>query len=378
MRIAIVQGTRPEIVKNYSLVRALSAAKVPFEVFHTGQHSARRMCGDIYDEMGYRPDRRLTSPYRLGAAINWLQVTFKKDRVSHVVVNGDTAAALAGAIAALYCDIPVSHVEAGLRARDRFMIEERNRIAVDAIASLLFAYTEHESRLLSQSPDLRGRVFVEGNTTIDVLHDFKERIEGVAREQSPYVFVTMHRKEFTDSSERIRTVFSTLAEIARRTCRVVFPMHPRTRDAMRRHRIPLRLLGDVCVQPPCPVLESLALQSQAAAVITDSGCVQEEAYMLGVPCITIRENTERHLTVFYRANVVTGFDTARISEAVEEALVKDHVRWPEIYGRPGVGDRIIDQIVKSTPRRGISEVEREVSRISANVTEFSLVARAAT
>ena len=100
--------------------------------------------------------------------------------------------------------------------------------------------------------------------------------------------------------------------------------------------------------------------------------------MLGVPCITIRENTERHLTVFYRANVVTGFDTARISEAVEEALVKDHVRWPEIYGRPGVGDRIIDQIVKSTPRRGISEVEREVSRISANVTEFSLVARAAT
>jgi UDP-N-acetylglucosamine 2-epimerase len=354
MRVAIVQGTRPEIVKNYALRRALSMAGVPFEVLHTGQHSIDSMCAQIYREMGYEPTQTMLGRYSIGAAIDWLQHEFHRRGVTHVVVNGDTAAALAGAVAAMYQDIPVSHIEAGLRARDVHMLEERNRIAVDAIASLLFAYTEHERKVLESTPDIRGKVLVEGNTTVDVLHDCRARIESCEVPASRYLFVTMHRKEFTDSVERMRTVFSTLAELAR-TLLVIFPMHPRTADAMRLHRIPRGILGGVRVLPPCGPIEALALQRSAAVVLTDSGCVQEEAYMLGVPCITIRDNTERHLTVRHGANVVTGFDRSRIIEAVNEACGRASESWPDIYGRPGAGDRIVRRILDfanaGAPRR---------------------------
>src|SRR5687767_6837892 len=126
MRIAIVQGTRPEIIKNYSVAKALSAEKIAFEVLHTSQHTIHSMCGGIYQTMGYMPHRSLEGTYRIGKAIDWLQMRFRKDAISHVLVNGDTAASIAGALAAMYLDIPVTHIEAGLRAHDAHMLEERN------------------------------------------------------------------------------------------------------------------------------------------------------------------------------------------------------------------------------------------------------------
>ncbi len=371
MRVAIVQGTRPEIVKNLPLLKALREAEVAFDVLHTGQHSLDSMCAHIYREMGYEPTRVLQDRYSIGSAINWLQKEFRRTGVTHVIVNGDTAAALAGAVAAMYMDVPVSHVEAGLRARDVRMVEERNRIAVDAIASLLFAYTEHEKRVLEATPDIRGKVFVEGNTTVDILHEVRTRIECCAVESSPYLFVTMHRKEFTDSVERMRAVFSTLAELAR-TCQVIFPMHPRTADAMRCLGIPRAILGRVRALPPCGPIESLALQRSAAAVLTDSGCVQEEAYMLGVPCITVRDNTERHLTVHHGANVVTGFDRSRIIDAVNRSFFRKNTAWPEIYGQPGAGRRIVRRIVEfahATAPRGSPSSTPATNAIAARVPE---------
>lgn len=346
MRIAIVQGTRPEIIKNFPLVRALSAARVPFEVLHTNQHSTAAMSGDVYDDMGYAPDRCLPDPYRLGSAINWLQSVLVGDRIDHVIVNGDTAASLAGAVSAMYLGVAVTHIEAGLRSGDRIMLEERNRITVDSLSTLLFAYTEYERHALSRSPDVRGKVFVEGNTSVDVLDAFSSRIDSAAVCEAPYLFVTMHRKEFTDSPSRMAAVFDELARLAAATCPVVFPVHPRTADAMRRHGFSRCNLAPVRLLEPVNAIESLALQKSAAAVLTDSGCVQEEAYLLNVPCITIRDNTERHLTVLNGANVVTGFIPQRIRDAVNRALVTPTVRWPEIYGEPGVGDRIVDRLLQ--------------------------------
>ncbi|MCU0972679.1 MAG: UDP-N-acetylglucosamine 2-epimerase (non-hydrolyzing) [Burkholderiales bacterium] len=346
MRIAIVQGTRPEIIKNFPLVRALSAAHVPFEVLHTNQHSTAAMSGDVYDEMGYAPDRCLAEPYRLGSAINWLQSVLVHDHIDHVIVNGDTAASLAGAVSAIYLGIAVTHIEAGLRSGDRIMLEERNRITVDSLSTLLFAYTDYERSALSRSPDVRGTVFVEGNTSVDVLDALSSRIDHAAVCEAPYLFVTMHRKEFTDSPGRMASVFEELARIAASTCPVVFPVHPRTADAMRRHGISRRTLGPVRVLDPVGAIESLALQKSASAVLTDSGCVQEEAYLLNVPCITIRDNTERHLTVLNGANVVTGFIPQRIRDAVNRALAEPTGPWPEIYGAPGVGNRIVHRMLE--------------------------------
>ena len=343
MRIAIVQGTRPEIIKNYSIVKALRQRGAPFEVLHTGQHSSPRMSGDIYDDMGYLPTRTFAAPYRLGSAIDWLQSTFRKDRITHVLVNGDTAASIAGALAAMDMDIEVSHVEAGLRSRDRYMPEERNRIMVDAIASSLFAYTSFEMDVLRKSPDIRGKLYLEGNTTVDLLNDFAGRIDQPTF-HGRYLFVTAHRKEFTESKEKMEKVFSILERIASEVCPVVFPIHPRTLDAVTRFGLRDDIFRSINLLDPLRTLDSLAAIKHAAAVVTDSGCIQEEAYILGVPCVTIRNNTERQLTVSEGANRVSGFEPASILDAVHWALDLQERNWPAIYGSPGAGSRIVDCI----------------------------------
>ncbi|WP_045227008.1 non-hydrolyzing UDP-N-acetylglucosamine 2-epimerase [Methyloterricola oryzae] len=346
MRIAVVQGTRPEIVKNYSVVKALRNEGVPFRVLHTNQHVAQSMCSVMYEDMAYQPDFHLPGTYRLGAAIDWLQDTFRENRITHVVVNGDTAAALAGAVAALYSDISLTHIEAGLRSGDRYMLEERNRIMVDSVADLLVAYTAYEAKALRSSKSVRGQVFVEGNTTADVLEDFASRLVPPTIIEGPYLFATMHRREFTECPNRMREVFSSFARIAESLCPLILPMHLRTRDAMQRHGIPWDILGQVTVLEPLPIFDSLSLQKHAAAVLTDSGCIQEEAYMLGVPCVTIRENTERHLTVQHGANALSGFRGDDIVSAVQAALALRSRDWPPIYGGPGAGQRILERILR--------------------------------
>lgn len=344
-RIAVVQGTRPEIIKNYAFIEALRAADLPFAVLHTNQHVADAMCGDVYSDMGYAPDGRLPGEYRIGTAIDWLECEFRRGEVSHVVVNGDTAASLAGAVAALYAGLPSIHIEAGLRARDVFMLEERNRIMVDAVAELLFAYTSLEAGVLERSADVRGHVHLEGNTTVDLIHDFAHRL-APAPEGRPFLFATMHRREFTESAQRMRLVFEVFAEIARTLCPLVLALHPRTRDAMQRHGIPLSLLGTVRVVEPLSIFDALSMQKHAAAVLTDSGCIQEEAYILGTPCVTVRENTERHLTVQHGGNVVTGFERGAILSATRRALDTEPQPLPDIYGAPGAGRRMLARIVE--------------------------------
>jgi UDP-N-acetylglucosamine 2-epimerase len=343
VKVAVVQGTRPEIIKNYPIVGALRRAGVPHAILHTNQHSSPQMRDRIYAQMQYGPTHVLPDPYRLGIAIDWLQSEYARQEITHVVVNGDTAAALAGAVSAMYCGIGVSHVEAGLRARDAEMLEERNRIMVDAIASLLFVYTDYERTVLERSADIRGKVFVEGNTTVDVLADLP-RLHDRPRVATPYVFATLHRREFTASRQRMKLVFSALSEIARRHCPVILPLHPRTEDAV--DRAGLRdQMKDISVIPPLDPFQAIFYQRDALVVMTDSGCMQEEAYLLRVPCVTIRENTERKLTVEHHANRVTGFDRASILDAFGWAAGLQRKDWPDIYGQPGVGDRIIARIL---------------------------------
>jgi UDP-N-acetylglucosamine 2-epimerase len=355
LRIAVVQGTRPEIIKNYSVVKALRAARAPFEVLDTGQHCDRRMSSSVYAEMGYEADRVLRAPYSIGAAIEWLQRTFAKDGFTQVIVNGDTAAALAGAVAGMYSDLEVAHIEAGLRSGDALMREERNRIMVDSVATTLFAYTSYEARLLATTPSVRGRIYLEGNTTVDVLHDFADQI-AAPRRAGPYVYVTLHRKELTDSRARLTKLVGLLRKVAAEAT-VVFPVHPRTVDALRRYRLGNRLSPIEAIEP-VPPIESLALQKHARVVMTDSGCVQEEAYLLGVPCITLRENTERHLTVANGANIVTGFSETTILEALKQACEPRPRCWPQIYGAPGVGGRIVGRLLGSGANRAAASLLR--------------------
>jgi UDP-N-acetylglucosamine 2-epimerase (non-hydrolysing) len=343
MAIAIVQGTRPEIIKNYAIVKALTESHTPYFIFHTNQHRDQVMRDSIYLDMGYEPTHIQPQAYNLGDTIRWLQEAFQKNGIHHVIVNGDTAASLAGALAAMYLDIPVSHIEAGLRARDPYMLEERNRIMVDAVSHLLFAYTSYEKELLLDSPDIRGEVFVEGNTTVDVINDFACQLQ-----QSPcprqYVFVTLHRRELTESYQRLKLAIDVLNTLANEHCPVVFPIHPRTQDALARHHLTQKLSRAIDCIDPVTALQALNYQKHARVVLTDSGCIQEEAYMLGTPCVTFRENTERHLTVSHGANTVTGFHHDKAVNACVAASKEMADMWPAIYGAEGVGARIIERI----------------------------------
>ncbi|NCC29665.1 MAG: UDP-N-acetylglucosamine 2-epimerase (non-hydrolyzing), partial [Gammaproteobacteria bacterium] len=229
---------------------------------------------------------------------------------------------------------------------DHEMREERNRIVVDAIAHHLFTYTECEADYLRRSPELRGRIDVTGNTTVDLIDDFRDRLG--SRRDDRYAFVTLHRKELTDRPLRLAAVFRGLARLAERFDTVLFPMHPRTRDMMMSHHIDPSLLGSVVVTEPVSGLEALALQRHAAVVVTDSGCLQEEAYILGVPCVTVRENTERHQTILHGGNRLVGFDPDAIAAGVETALSRERGGWPPIYGRSGAGDRIVAHLLDET------------------------------
>ena len=344
MRIALVTGTRPEILKNYSIVKALRRVGVAFSVIHTNQHSDYLMGGRIFEEMGYAPDLVMEPPYEVGRAITWLSQLVVELEGDTILVNGDTAASVVAAIAALYTDRKLAHAEAGLRSFDDEMREERNRIVVDGIADYLYAYTESEASYLRNSPEIRGQVLTTGNTTLDLIVDFWDQLG--PRQAGRYAFVTLHRKELTDRPHRMRSVFRGLARVAELFDGVVFPMHPRTRDAMNRHGIDPRLLGKVTVIPPVSGLDSLAFQRHAEIVITDSGCVQEEAYLLGVPCVTVRENTERHQTIQHGANRLVGFDPESLVAGVGIQLGKDATSWPPVYGTYGAGSRVVRHLLE--------------------------------
>ena len=338
MKIAIVLGTRPEIMKNYAIVHAMRALDMPHLVLHTNQHHDAQMHDTHFALARYQPDVVCPPPYRLGQAIDWVSRLLRQHRITTVLVHGDSAAALIGATAALYTDTPLVHVEAGLRAFDRAMIEERNRIMVDAVAHYLFTNTAYHAAYLRRNTELRGRIVNAGNTTVDLLADFGTQLDDP--QIGRYAYLTLHRKEFTDNAACMAATFRALNELASLFDHVIFPMHPRTRDCMCRYAIPAALLSNITVIEPVSFVQSLAYEKHASLIITDSGCMQEEAYLFGVPCVTLRENTERTETVAVGANIVSGFAPDAIRVAVEQQAAKGRLVFPPVYGSVGVGHRI--------------------------------------
>lgn len=339
MKVGIVIGTRPEVMKNYAIVRALREASIDFVVLHTNQHQDPLLREAIFARMGYAPDFIFPRPYSIGAAIDWTCELIRFCQLDLILVNGDTAAALVGAVAAVYSDVGLAHVEAGLRAFDNCMYEERNRIMVDSAAHYLFTYTQHQTEYLKKIPDLRGRIFNVGNTTIDLIQDFSAEL--VKLRTDTYAYITLHRKEFTDSRAKMVDVFTTLNTLADEFDAMIFPMHPRTRAAMRDYNLNPDILSRITVTDPVDPFMSLSYEKFADLIITDSGCIQEEAYIFGVPCVTVRDNTERPETIAAGANVLTGFSPAIIHDKVCSQRRCRNQQFPSVYGERGAGQRIV-------------------------------------
>ncbi len=345
MKIGIVIGTRPEIMKNYAIVKALREVSADFLVIHTNQHQDPLLRETVFTKMGYPADFIFPDPYSIGAVIDWLCKLIRSQRINLILVNGDTAASLIGTVAAIYSDIGLAHVEAGLRAFDNYMYEERNRVMVDSAAHYLFTYTQHQAEYLKKIPDLRGRIFNVGNTTIDLVHDFSDEL--FKPRPDTYAYVTLHRKEFTDDRTKMINVLSTLNLLADEFDGMIFPMHPRTRSAMNKYNLDPDLLSGVIVTDPVDPFTSLSYEKYAELIITDSGCIQEEACIFGVPCVTIRDNTERPETISIGANVLTGFSPTTILDKVRSQRQIHNQKLPPIYGERGVGERIVQILLKN-------------------------------
>jgi UDP-N-acetylglucosamine 2-epimerase (non-hydrolysing) len=321
MRIVHVLGTRPNFVKMAPLIASLVRRFPDWRnaVVHTGQHYDRLMSEVFLEELGVpEPDHVLgvgsgSHAEQVARVIQRLEPVLAAERPHLVVVPGDVNSTLGAALAARQAGVPIAHVESGLRSFDRTMPEEINRIVTDHVSALCLLHSDEAVDNLRAEGVEEARVRFVGNTMIDTLVALRERIRGVAAparlglEPGGYLLVTLHRPALVDGP-LLTEAMGRLAQVAQEMP-VVFPVHPRTRKA----------LGDavytgVTVTDPVGYLEFLSLEADAGAVLTDSGGIQEETTYLGVPCFTLRDNTERPVTIRAGTNTLLGLDPARIAD----------------------------------------------------------------
>ena len=347
--VAIVAGARPNFMKIAPIVRALRACGngLAFKIVHTGQHYDREMNGVFFEELGIPPpdvcfESGSGSHARQTAKI---MLAFEDYclgcRADLVLVVGDVNSTLACAIVAKKQRIPVAHVEAGLRSNDMAMPEEINRIVTDAISDLFFVTEPGAVGNLLREGKARDRVFHVGHVMVDNLlyqRDKLARADPATLASSllkaryrRYGVVTLHRPSNVDDPATLRRIAGALRNAARQLP-LIFPVHPRSRANLRKFGIDLG--ARVVPTPPLSYMEFLNLWKDAVVVLTDSGGLQEETTALGVPCITLRENTERPVTVEEGTNVVAGTDPARIEQALARVLRGE--------GKPGARPHLWD------------------------------------
>src|SRR6476620_5361944 len=324
MRILHVVGTRPNLVKMAPVIAALRERfpDWPAAIVHTGQHYDRLMSEIFLEELGVpEPDHLLgvgsgSHAEQIARVLERLEPVLRAERPDLVVVPGDVNSTLGAALCAAKLGIAVAHVESGLRSFDRTMPEETNRIGADLIASLCFLHCDEAMENLRAEGVEESRMKFVGNTMIDTLVALMDRIRErhaaatLGLEPGAYLLVTLHRPALVDGpllAEAMRRLSEVGGELP-----VLFPVHPRTRKMLDGASYP-----GVTVTDPGGYLDFLSLEAQAGAVLTDSGGIQEETTYLGIPCFTLRDNTERPVTVRAGTNTVLGLDPARITEIPE-------------------------------------------------------------
>ncbi|MBU2554288.1 MAG: UDP-N-acetylglucosamine 2-epimerase (non-hydrolyzing) [Bacteroidetes bacterium] len=320
-KIISVVGARPNFVKIAPLHRAFEQYKntISHKICHTGQHFDKKMSQVFFDELEMPvPDFYLG----VGGGSHAVQtaqvmVEFEKTLLSEkpdlVIVPGDVNSTLAAALVAVKLHIPVAHVEAGLRSFDRRMPEEINRILADEIADLLFVTEQSGLQNLKNEGKSHDKIFFTGNIMIDSLVHYLPKIEQstitkqLGIEKGNYVLATFHRPSNVDSDENLTQIITTLVKLAKEK-QVIFPVHPRTKAHLDRLNLTDNLPPELILLEPIGYIDFLHLTKYASVVITDSGGIQEETTFLGVQCLTVRNSTERPITVDMGTNQLLGQD----------------------------------------------------------------------
>ena len=328
MRVIHIVGARPNFVKIGPIIREMERYPGDFEqvLVHTGQHYDYRMSGELFEELELpRPDVNLgvgsgSHAQQTAQIITRFEPVVNKYKPELVIVVGDVNSTLSCALVCCKMNIKVAHVEAGLRSFDRTMPEELNRILTDQISALLFTPSADANQNLIREGIVEEKIHLVGNVMIDTLINFlpKTQEKWYSRKQEmelqehKFVLVTLHRPSNVDDERTLSEIMNALADISRETT-VVFPVHPRTREKLRVIGMLNPGKGQLHLIDPLGYLDFLALEKNAGLVITDSGGVQEETTYLGVPCLTVRPNTERPVTITSGTN--------RLVESKKEALL---------------------------------------------------------
>jgi UDP-N-acetylglucosamine 2-epimerase (non-hydrolysing) len=352
--IAVVLGTRPEIIKMAPVIRECQRRGLDHFVLHTGQHYSHEMDRIFFEQLELaQPEYNLdvgsgTHADQTGRIMPGIEKVLMQTEPEVVLVQGDTNTVLAGALAASKLHIKVGHVEAGLRSYDRTMPEEINRVIADHISDYLFAPTDNAKDNLLKEGIEEDKICVTGNTIVDSVYQNREIAErkvnvlnDLGLMPKEYFLVTAHRAENADDRSKLKEILKGLELIGSEfSLPIVFPVHPRTRKMVK--EFGLQFDGIRAIEP-VGFLEFLQLEANARLVLTDSGGVQEETCILGVPCVTLRDNTERPETLQAGSNVLAGADALRMVVKVRKMLQQGN-EWVNPFGNGRAGKAIIDHL----------------------------------
>jgi UDP-N-acetylglucosamine 2-epimerase (non-hydrolysing) len=353
--IAIILGTRPEIIKLYPVLKSFEKKNIKHFLIHTGQHYSFKMDKIFFAELGLSsPQYRInvgsgSHALQTAAILTGVERILNQTKPKIALVQGDTNSTLGGALAAVKLGIQVAHVEAGLRSFDFNMPEEINRVLVDRISKYLFAPTSLALKNLKKEGMSKDNIHLTGNTIVDVIKSFRPIackkstiLDMLGLKSKQYFLATVHRQENSDNPERLKEIIQALSEVSERfSMPVIFPVHPRTWAKLDTSWLKSR--SNIKFIEPLGFIDFIRLESECRLVLTDSGGVQEESCILKVPCVTLRYNTERQETLQIGCNVLAGTRRSTIVEATAEMLGR-RINWKNPFGDGNAGERITDII----------------------------------
>ncbi len=354
MKVALVFGTRPEIIKMFPIINECERLALDYFILHVGQHYSYNMDETFFEELEL-PDAKYnlavgsgSHSQQTGKMLIEIEKVLEKEKPDIVLVQGDTNSTLAGALSATKLGIKVGHVEAGLRSYDRKMPEEINRVLTDHCSDFLFAPTENSKKNLLCEGISADKIFVTGNTIVDVIYqnlDLAKKeimLDKLNLQPKKYFLATIHRQENVDVKTRFARIIEGLKKIiAEFDFPIIYPIHPRSIKQLKKFNLHL---GKIRTIDPVNYSTFLQLEYNAKLVLTDSGGVQEETCILKVPCVTLRNHTERPETIEVGSNILAGVHPEKILECTKMMFNRDN-NWENPFGDGTAGKQIIRALI---------------------------------
>ena len=352
MRIGLIVGTRPELIKTWSVIEEINSREsLELVLIHTGQHYDYELSKVFFEDLSIREPDYYLDVGSHPPVIQTIRIMEKvaevlsKESLDILLVQGDTNSCMGAAISSIQNGVPVGHIEAGCRSYDRTMPEEINRIVIDSISNILFAPSETAYHNLMAEGCEPIRTHMTGNTALDALEEglrLTERHDALY--DAPYAVATIHRASNTDNKERLSEILTGLSNLP---MRCIFPIHPRTQKMIDEFGLEKQVQSSLELIKPVGYISFINLLKQSSLVITDSGGVQEEAVLLGKPTVTIRKNTEWPETVWIGRNILVTAQASDIISSSEEILERSKSEQTDLY-LGNAGKRIVDAIVHAS------------------------------